>query len=58
MPDKDLDIYVPLLNAFVDEIKRIYKEYPELPKRMVEYLLGAFDFYKIISVHTSNNHTY
>lgn len=50
LPDKDLDIYVPLLNAFVDEIKRTYKEYPELPKRMVEYLLGAFDFYKIISI--------
>ena len=50
LPNKDLDIYVPLLNAFVDEIKRTYKEYPELPKRMVEYLLGAFDFYKIISI--------
>ena len=50
LPDKDLDVYVPLLNAFIDEIKRTYKEYPELPKRMVEYLLGAFDFYKIISL--------
>lgn len=50
LPDKDLDVYVPLLNAFVEEIKRAYKEYPELPKRMVEYLLGAFDFYKIISI--------
>ncbi len=50
LPDKDIDVYVPLLNAFVEEIKRTYKEYPELPKRMVEYLLGAFDFYKIISI--------
>ena len=50
LPDKDLDVYVPLLNAFVDEIKRTYKEYSELPKRIVEYLLGAFDFYKIISI--------
>lgn len=50
LPNKDLDIYVPLLNAFVEEIKRAYKEYKELPKRMVEYLLGAFDFYKVISI--------
>lgn len=50
LPDKDIDVYVPLLNAFVEEIKRTYKEYPKLPKRMVEYLLGAFDFYKIISI--------
>lgn len=54
LPDKDLDVYVPLLNAFVDEIKRTYKEYSELPKRMVEYLLGAFDFYKIISIDNEN----
>ena len=50
LPNKDLDVYVPLLNAFVEEIKRTYKEYDELPKRMVEYLLGAFDFYKVISI--------
>lgn len=50
LPDKELDVYVPLLNAFVDEIKRTYKEYKELPQRMVEYLLGAFDFYKVISI--------
>ena len=50
LPDKELDVYIPLLNAFVDEIKRTYKEYNELPRRMVEYLLGAFDFYKIISI--------
>lgn len=54
LPDKDLDVYVPLLNAFVDEIKRAYTEYSELPKRMVEYLLGAFDFYKIISIDNEN----
>lgn len=50
LPEKDLYVYVPLLNAFVDEIKRTYKEYADLPRRMVEYLLGAFDFYKIISI--------
>ncbi len=50
LPDKELDVYVPLLNAFINEINRTYKSYYELPVRMVEYLLGAFDFYKIISL--------
>ena len=54
LPDKELDVYIPLLNAFVDEIKRTYKEFNELPRRMVEYLLGAFDFYKIISIDNEN----
>lgn len=49
LPHKDLDVYVPLLNAFVEEIKRAYKEDNTLPRKMVEYLLGIFDFYKIIS---------
>lgn len=54
LPDKELEVYVPLLNAFVDEIKRTYKEYNSLPQRMVEYLLGEFDFYKIISIDNEN----
>ena len=54
LPDKDLDVYIPLLNAFVDEIKRTYKDYSELPRKMVEYLLGAFDFYKIISIDSES----
>lgn len=54
LPDKERDVYVPLLNAFVDEIKRTYKEYSELPQKMVEYLLGALDFYKIISIDNEN----
>jgi len=38
------------LNAFKDEIKRQNKNCEELPKRLVQYLLGMFDFYKIISL--------
>lgn len=52
---RDLDskedvIYVPLLNAFMKEINRSNKINSSVPKRMVEYLLGEFDFYKIISI--------
>lgn len=50
LPDKELDVYVPLLNAFVEEIKRAYKEDENLPRKMVEYLLGTYDFYKVISI--------
>lgn len=50
LEDKENDVYVPLLNAFINELKKSYQEHQELPKKLVEYLLGEFDFYKVISV--------
>ena len=50
LPSKAEDVYIPLLKAFVDEINRSNSSNKELPKKMVEYLLGEFDFYKVISV--------
>lgn len=50
LPDKEGDVYVPLLNAFVEEVKRSYNKNPNVPKKMVEYLLGEYDFYKVVSV--------
>ena len=50
MPDKEGDVYIPLLNAFSNEIHRSVESHPDLPRKMVEYLLGTFDFYKVISV--------
>lgn len=50
LPDKDGDVYVPLLNAFMEEIKRANSVDPAFPRRMVEYLLGEYDFYKVISL--------
>lgn len=50
IPNKDLDVYRPLLKAFSDEINRAVLNHPDIPKKMVEYLLGKFDFYKVISV--------
>ncbi len=47
---KDKEVYVPLLQAFIDEIKRSNYANSEVPQRMVEYLLGEFDFYKVISI--------
>ncbi|WP_277284022.1 HaeIII family restriction endonuclease [Sneathia sanguinegens] len=51
LPNKEIDIYFPLLTAFKDEVERqnnlISKN---IPKLMVEYLLGKFDFYKVIGI--------
>ncbi len=47
---KDRRIYIPLLRAFINEIRRSNTFYKELPQKMVEYLLGEFDFYKVISI--------
>ena len=50
LPNKDGDVYVPLLNAFMEEIKRANSVDPAFPRRMVEYLLGEYDFYKVVSL--------
>ncbi len=62
--DKEKTVYVPLLNAFVNEIKRAYEKDADLPKKMVEYLIGVNDYYKVVSmdnkrltvIHTFNIH--
>ena len=50
LPDKENDVYVPLLNSFKDEVVRSNSLNSEVPRRMVEYLLGEYDFYKVVSV--------
>lgn len=48
--NKEDDVYIPILKAFLQEIKRQYEAHPDVPCKMVEYLLGKYDFYKIISI--------
>lgn len=50
MDDKIESVYVPILEAFRKEIKNRSGDSPELPTKLVEYLLGKFDFYKAISI--------
>ena len=50
LPTKDKDVYVPLLKAFIAEVLRSNENDSAVPQKMVEYLLGEFDFYKIISI--------
>lgn len=56
--NKEEMVYIPLLIAFINEINRcdeIFTSIGEsLASKMVEYLLGRYDFYKIISVDREN----
>ena len=47
--DKDQQIYIPLLQAFIDEVQRSYQENPQILKKMMRYLIGIKDYYKIVS---------
>ncbi len=49
LENKDLQIYLPLLNAFVKEIERQVRGNTDIAQRFVGYLLSRYDFYKIIS---------
>ena len=46
---KEKAIYVPLLKSFIAEVKRAYKADETLPQKMIEYLIGTKDYYKVVS---------
>lgn len=50
LKSKEDDVYVPLLNAFVKEISLQVQANKNVPRKMVEYLLSKYDFYKVISI--------
>ena len=62
--DKDDSVYYPLLDAFMHEVQRAYENDSNLPQKMIEYLIGIEDYYKIVShdsqrltlIHTFNIH--
>ncbi len=48
-PNKEQEIYAPLLQAFKKEVLKIDENKKnKVPQKMVEYLLGKYDFYKAI----------
>lgn len=61
---KEESVYIPLLNAFMSEINTAYKKDNSMPRKMIEYLIGVKDYYKIVSrdnkkltlIHTFNMH--
>lgn len=62
--DKSQRVYIPLLQAFMDEVSRAYENDETVPRKMIEYLIGIEDYYKIVSkdskrltlIHTFNMH--
>lgn len=47
---KDERYYVPILKAFLSELNRIYLQNGSIvPNNLMHYLLGTYDFYKIIT---------
>ncbi|MGD9569440.1 MAG: HaeIII family restriction endonuclease [Sedimentibacter sp.] len=48
--NKNDEVYVPILNSFAKELKRLEAENPKIvPERFLSYLIGRNDFYKVIS---------
>lgn len=50
LPFKLDQVYVPLLKAFIKEVSTQVAKNKDIPRRMVEYLLSKYDFYKVISI--------
>ena len=57
-------MYIPLLQAFIDEINLANEKDNTMPRKMIEYLIGIEDYYKVVSrngkrltmIHTFNMH--
>lgn len=64
LDDKENNVYVPLLNAFLNEVNRAYSSAPDVAVRLFEYIVGIKDYHKIVSndakkvtlIHTFNLH--
>ena len=62
--NKSQEVYIPILNAFIAEVKRANKKDNTISRKMIEYLIGVKDYYKIVSkdnkrltiIHTFNLH--
>lgn len=50
MPDKEDSVYFPIVDAFIKEMNRAYKVDSTIPARLISYLLGIRDFYKIVAI--------
>ena len=49
IPDKQERFYVPLLNAFLEELKGLHRKNPaKVSESLLRYLLGKHDFYKVV----------
>lgn len=49
IPDKSERYYIPILQAFMNELQRISAANPGIPGALINYLIGRNDFYKVIT---------
>lgn len=49
IPDKAERYYIPILKAFTDEMERLASNNPNVPSQLIDYMLGRYDFYKVIT---------
>ena len=51
LPNKEGDYYIPILLAFMKELKKLDAENNGvIPERLIHYLIGQNDFYKVITI--------
>lgn len=53
LENKEDDVYVPLLKSFLKELSFQYEADSSIPGKLVEYLLGKYDFYKVVGVDSN-----
>ncbi|MDB5122549.1 MAG: restriction endonuclease [Mucilaginibacter sp.] len=47
-PNKEATVYVPILDAFKKELLDLNNSHPDIPKKLLSYLIGRNSFYKVI----------
>ena len=50
MTDKEDSVYFPIVDAFIKEMNRAYTANSTIPSRLISYLLGIRDFYKVVAI--------
>lgn len=50
MSDKEDTVYFPIVDAFIKEMNRAYSTDSTIPARLISYLLGIRDFYKVVAI--------
>ena len=50
LKDKDEAVYKPIIQAFIDEMNRAYTANHDIVPRLISYLLGCRDFYKVVAI--------
>lgn len=50
MSDKEDIVYLPLVTAFINELQNAYMKDKTVTSRLISYLLGVRDFYKVVAI--------